>query len=191
MHGSGELENDLWLAQRRSTNSETAIADQARSLPAFNCQDLQPRPFGFTHLRSDGVLDLVFRRTTLGVDTSWARDPQIPLQPQPSNRLTVGRHSSAKSEPISEQLRLHRSKRIHHQKQGSRGPQWRDRSDLFSGPILGSVEVIVRLQVEPELCRRPEVAAEPQRGIGGDPSLAVDDLVDPPGGTPIETASLF
>src|SRR5690606_36459007 len=42
-------------------------------------------------------------------------------------------------------------------------------------------ELIVALQVDPELGRRAEVPREPQRRVCGDPPLAVHNLVDPPG----------
>ena len=39
-------------------------------------------------------------------------------------------------------------------------------------------EIVVRLKIQPELLSRPEVAAEPQRGVGRDGSRSMHDLVD-------------
>jgi hypothetical protein len=43
------------------------------------------------------------------------------------------------------------------------------------------LEIVVRLQVQPELRAVAEVQAETQRRVGGDPSSVVDDLGDPVG----------
>ena len=67
----------------------------------------------------------------------------------------------------------------------------RDRSDLLRCAILGEVQVVVRLQVEPELRRRAEVLSEAQRRISRDTTLSVHDFVDASRGTPIDTATLF
>ena len=48
--------------------------------------------------------------------------------------------------------------------------------------VLLDLEVVSRLQVEPEPVGRREVSGQPQRGVCGDPALAADDLVDPPWG---------
>ena len=60
----------------------------------------------------------------------------------------------------------------------SRDLQRRDRSDLLPSEILRTVELVTALQVDPELRRGAEVLRESQRGICGDPPLAVHDLVD-------------
>jgi len=55
--------------------------------------------------------------------------------------------------------------------------------DLFEGGakmVLLDLEVVAGLQVEPEPVGGAEVAGQAQRGVRGDASLAVDDLVDPP-----------
>lgn len=69
-------------------------------------------------------------------------------------------------------------------------PQRRDRLDLIRHPILGDIQLESRLQVEPELRRRPNVLSEPKGRVGRDRALAVDDLVDSSRGTLIATASL-
>jgi hypothetical protein len=40
------------------------------------------------------------------------------------------------------------------------------------------LEVVVRLEAQPELLGRLEVASEPERRVGRDPALAPDDLMD-------------
>lgn len=47
--------------------------------------------------------------------------------------------------------------------------------------VLCDLEVVVRLKVEPEPGRRPEVSTQPHRRVGRDGPLAEDDLVDAPG----------
>ena len=44
-------------------------------------------------------------------------------------------------------------------------------------------EIIARLEIEPEAIAGAEVPSEAQRGIGADRASAVDDFVDPAGGT--------
>src|SRR5699024_8975444 len=56
--------------------------------------------------------------------------------------------------------------------------------------VLGAVQLVVALQVDPELRRGPEALRETQRGVGCDPPLTVHDLVDPPG-RHTDTGSLF
>ena len=54
--------------------------------------------------------------------------------------------------------------------------------DLVEGGaevVLLDLEVVAGLQVEPEPVGGAEVARQPQRGVGCDPALAVDDLIDP------------
>ena len=48
--------------------------------------------------------------------------------------------------------------------------------------VFFDFEVVAGLEVEPETGGGAEVASQPERGVGGDPPLAVDDLVDPPRG---------
>jgi len=50
--------------------------------------------------------------------------------------------------------------------------------------VLFGLEVVSRLQVEPEPVGGREVSGQSQRGVCGDPALAVDDLVDPSWGDP-------
>ena len=45
--------------------------------------------------------------------------------------------------------------------------------------VLLDLEVVAGLQVEPEPVGGAEVAGQPQRRVGGDPTVAVGDLVDP------------
>ena len=45
-------------------------------------------------------------------------------------------------------------------------------------PLLFPLQIIMRLQVEPELRRHLEVAPQAQGGVGGDRALTLDDLVD-------------
>src|SRR5690606_395610 len=42
------------------------------------------------------------------------------------------------------------------------------------------LELVMTLQVDPELRRRTEVLRQPQRSVRSDPTLAAHDLVDPP-----------
>src|SRR5699024_7900527 len=63
----------------------------------------------------------------------------------------------------------------------SRGPQWSDRRDLLPREVLRAVELVVALQIDPELSGRTEVLRQPQRGVRSDPSLTVHDLIDPAG----------
>src|SRR5699024_10996059 len=65
-----------------------------------------------------------------------------------------------------------------------------DRCDLLAREVLGAVQLVVALQVDPELRRGPEALRETQRGVGCDPPLTVHDLVDPPG-RHTDTGSLF
>jgi hypothetical protein len=44
--------------------------------------------------------------------------------------------------------------------------------------VLLELKVVTGLQVEPEPVAGAEVAGQPERGVGGNPTLAVDDLVD-------------
>lgn len=46
------------------------------------------------------------------------------------------------------------------------------------GRALGDAQVVVHLEVEPQLRRHSEIFAESQRGVGGDRALAVDDIAD-------------
>src|ERR1022692_1093974 len=58
-----------------------------------------------------------------------------------------------------------------------------ERADAVEGgaePVFLELEVVAGLEVHPESFRGAEVAGEPQRGVGGDAPLAVDDLIDPP-----------
>ena len=53
-----------------------------------------------------------------------------------------------------------------------------DAGDVLNLPLLGCAdcpEVVVGLEVEPELCGGSEVACEPQRGVRGDSHFALDD----------------
>jgi hypothetical protein len=47
-------------------------------------------------------------------------------------------------------------------------------------PVLLNLEVVARLQIHPEPLRSSEEASQAQRGVGADPALTVNDLVDPP-----------
>src|SRR5699024_306793 len=63
----------------------------------------------------------------------------------------------------------------------SRDAQRCDRRDLLTCQVLRTIQLVVALQVDPELRRRPEVPRQPQRGVRSDPSLTVHDLIDPAG----------
>jgi len=54
--------------------------------------------------------------------------------------------------------------------------------ECASKAVLFDLEVVAGLKVEPEPVGGREEAGQPQRGVGRDPALAVDDLVDPPPG---------
>lgn len=60
-----------------------------------------------------------------------------------------------------------------------------DRVDLMSGAIVGQLNLVARLEIEPELRINAEVPSEPQRRVGGDGALAVHDLVDPTRGNAV------
>jgi len=48
---------------------------------------------------------------------------------------------------------------------------------------IGSrIQVIVGLEAKPEFRRGAEVTAQPERGVCGDASFAMDDFIDAPGG---------
>src|SRR6266702_4720381 len=49
---------------------------------------------------------------------------------------------------------------------------------LQPGRALGDAQVVVHLEVEPQLRRYTEVFAQTQGGVGGDGALAVDDVTD-------------
>ena len=49
---------------------------------------------------------------------------------------------------------------------------------LLSGGVLGAVEVVTVLQVQPKLGRDAEVLPEPERRIAGDPPAAAHDFAD-------------
>src|SRR5438874_957703 len=59
-------------------------------------------------------------------------------------------------------------------------PPHLDAPDAPAQPLLGRLEVVAQLQVEPELRRGPEVAREAQRRVRRDAAQAAHDLVDPP-----------
>ena len=63
--------------------------------------------------------------------------------------------------------------RFHHQSAWTR-----TRVGLQPGCTLGYAQVVVDLEVEPQLRRYPETLAEAQRGVGGNGALAVDDFAD-------------
>src|SRR5450759_705596 len=44
---------------------------------------------------------------------------------------------------------------------------------------FGHPQLVVRLEIEPDLRRSPEVLAEPKRRVGRDGTRAVDDATDP------------
>src|SRR5690606_29477457 len=50
--------------------------------------------------------------------------------------------------------------------------------DPLAGLVAGAFEVVVGLEVHPEIGGGPEEAGEPQRRVGRDGALAEDDLVD-------------
>jgi hypothetical protein len=61
----------------------------------------------------------------------------------------------------------------------SRGAMSPDPLGGFAAELsAGELEVVVRLQVQPELRAVAEVEAEAERGVGADPAPAVDDLGD-------------
>src|SRR5690606_17150810 len=64
--------------------------------------------------------------------------------------------------------------------QHSRRPQRPYPLQLSRDPITFHLEVVVALQVDPELGRRAEVPREPQSRVGADAALSVHDLVDAP-----------
>lgn len=66
-----------------------------------------------------------------------------------------------------------------------------DRPDLLAQSTTLQAELVVRLEIHPELLGRAEVARQANRRICCDPPLAMHDLVDPTRGTPMDTASLF
>ena len=49
---------------------------------------------------------------------------------------------------------------------------------LQPGRALGDAQVVVHLEVEPQLRRYPEILAEAKRSVGGDRAFAVDDVAD-------------
>lgn len=56
--------------------------------------------------------------------------------------------------------------------------QRRDRRDLVAQRAPLQTQLVVRLQVHPELLRRSEVTRQTNRGVRGDPPRAMHDLVD-------------
>ena len=56
-----------------------------------------------------------------------------------------------------------------------------DAVECGADPVLLGFQVVAGLQVQPEPLGGAEVPGQPQRGVRGDPALAVDDLVYPPG----------
>jgi len=57
----------------------------------------------------------------------------------------------------------------------SGGDGVKDRTKL----ILLNFQVVARLEVDPEALARPEVLREAERRVSGDPTLPVNDLIDP------------
>ena len=66
--------------------------------------------------------------------------------------------------------------------QGDRASCGRERLDFFFKPSAQVFpllfQVVVRLQVEPELWRQAEVAAQSQGRVRSDGALALDDFID-------------
>src|ERR1700722_17773018 len=56
-----------------------------------------------------------------------------------------------------------------------------DAVEFGAESVLLGLQVIAGLQVQPEPLGSAEVPGQPQRGVRGDPALAVHDLVNPPG----------
>jgi len=54
--------------------------------------------------------------------------------------------------------------------------------------VQANLDIEAGLQVEPEPVGGAEVAGQAQRGVGGDSAFAVNDLVDPTWGAPLEIA---
>lgn len=55
----------------------------------------------------------------------------------------------------------------------------RNRLERRTKQIPFNFEVVTGLQVDPEALTRAEIPCEPQRRVGADPALAMNDLVDP------------
>src|SRR3954469_12311036 len=51
--------------------------------------------------------------------------------------------------------------------------------ETWPEPVLLNLQIVMRLQVQPELRRHLKIPAETQRSVRSDSSLAFDDLVDP------------
>ena len=50
--------------------------------------------------------------------------------------------------------------------------------ELGAQTVTLYLEIVARLEVEPEAVTGPEVASQPERGICGDGACAVDNLID-------------
>ena len=55
----------------------------------------------------------------------------------------------------------------------------RDRVECRTKVVALELEVVAGLEVDPEALTRAEEPSEPQGGVRADPSLSVDDLIDP------------
>lgn len=62
--------------------------------------------------------------------------------------------------------------------------------DSLGQRIVSHVQVEIHLKPQPETGGIAEIPGQPQRGIGGDGALAMDDLVDPSRGNPEVFAKL-
>src|SRR5260370_7516281 len=54
--------------------------------------------------------------------------------------------------------------------------------DLAAALALDDGDVVLALEIEPELCAVSEITPEPDGGVGGDGRAAVQDVRDAPGG---------
>jgi len=57
--------------------------------------------------------------------------------------------------------------------------------------VLFDLKIVAGLQVQPVTLRQTEVARKAQGGVGADSALAVDDLIDAAGWTPMSCASRY
>jgi len=57
--------------------------------------------------------------------------------------------------------------------------EWLDFLECRRESVALDFEVVASLEVQPKSLGGPEVPREAQRRVGADPTLAVDDLVDP------------